>query len=85
MKDGLKDILGKRIAGVIAAQHENEPRRQLFLIFSDGTSLELYGEYFNCGSGLDKWKGSESIRRSLRAGSKITDAYFIDPQPTALH
>jgi len=86
MKLGIKDIIGKQITGVIAARHRVEPpRQQLFLIFSDGTSLELYGESFNCAGGLDRCGGPDSIQRGLRAGTEITDSYFIGLDSALVH
>lgn len=86
MKTGIKDIVGKQIVGVVAARHRSgDPRQQLFLIFSDGTSLEIYGEGFNCGGSLDKYDGLDSIRRSIRPGGEITDSYFVRVTPALLH
>jgi len=43
MRNALKEILGKRIAGVVAKKRkEKNPSYQIFLIFSDRTNIEFY-------------------------------------------
>ena len=54
MKNGFKDIIGKKIAAVVVARSDHPPRNQVFLVFPDGNCLEIYGESFNCCSGLDR-------------------------------
>jgi hypothetical protein len=55
--DGLKYIIGKRIAGVVVAASDHDPRKQVFLIFDDGTRFELRGTNLSCRSSLDKTAG----------------------------
>jgi hypothetical protein len=52
MKDGLRYIVGKRIAAVVAAS-PRAPRQQVFLVFDDDTRFEFWGENFSCCSGLE--------------------------------
>lgn len=79
MKPGLQSILGKRIAGVIVAENENHaPRNQVFLVFTDGTRFELYGDSFTCCSGVDKAADIERYVQS--AGGEIVSVY-VPPQP----
>lgn len=52
MKAGIKDILGKTIASVIVANNTNLPSHQVFLVFSDGTFFEFWGEQFSCAGGI---------------------------------
>ena len=41
----LKQIIGKTIAGIVIREGaESGPRYQLFVIFTDNTYLEFYGE-----------------------------------------
>ena len=43
MKDGIKDIIGKQITGVVVTEIESgNSLHQVFLVFSDDTSYELY-------------------------------------------
>jgi hypothetical protein len=56
MKAGLFQILGKTVSGVVVKERKfrDTPRTQVFLLFRDGTQLELYAWEggFSCGSGL---------------------------------
>src|SRR6187402_2752247 len=63
MKNGLKGIIGKQIAAVVVATGR-APRQQVFLVFSDGTRFEFWGEGFNCRSRLDAAAGIEEYVES---------------------
>ena len=65
MKGGLKHIVGKQIAAVTVAASERSPHEQVFLVFSDGSSFEFWGDDFNCGAGLDR---ADGIERYVRSG-----------------
>jgi hypothetical protein len=56
MKDGIKDIIGKQITGVVVTERKNSnPRSQVYLVFSDDTSFELYSFQSILGAGgIDK-------------------------------
>jgi hypothetical protein len=73
MKNGLKEIVGKQIASVVVASSDGGPKRQVFLVFTDGTRFELYGENFSCCSGLDRAEGIERYVES--GGGKIERVY----------
>lgn len=63
MKDAIKDIVGKRIKGVVVKYGKESPTSQVFLIFTDDTHYELWtpsDEIFGCG-GIDKG-GLEVVR-----------------------
>lgn len=62
MKNGLKEIVGKQIVSVVVA--DSNPRQQVFLVFSDGTRIEFWGESFGCRGGLDKAAGIEEYVES---------------------
>jgi hypothetical protein len=85
MKQGLKDIIGKRIATVVVAQSDRPPRQQVFLAFPDGNCLELYGESFNCCAGLDR---ADRIAHYVESGggrvaNVYGDASILEPRPSA--
>ena len=72
MKLGLGETVGKTIAAVIVAKGKR-PRNQVFLVFTDGSSLELYGEDFTCCAGLD---AAERIERYVMSnGGEIVHVY----------
>ena len=74
MKDGLKYIVGKQIAAVIVAEsNERWFRNQVFLVFSDGSRFEFYGEQFSCCAGLDDAQRISAYVES--GGGKIVGIY----------
>jgi hypothetical protein len=78
MKNGLQQILGKRIAAVVVAASTRAPKEQVFLVFHDGTRFEFYGESFTCCAGVDEAK---DIERYVESGQgKITKVY-VDSRP----
>ena len=82
MKNGFKDIIGKKIAAVVVAKSDRcDPRHQVFLVFPDGTRFEIYGEAFTCCSGLDRADGIADYVES--GGGKVErvygDASMLEP------
>ena len=58
-------IVGKRIEGLVVARHPESPQSQVFLVFDDGTSYELYGTDIQGGGGIDPG-GIKAVRSSLK-------------------
>lgn len=52
MNKHIEGIVGKRISHVITSESSTYPNKQLFLVFDDDTSIELYGEDINNSKGL---------------------------------
>jgi hypothetical protein len=78
MKDGIKEIIGKTIAGVVIAHNNHRPpREQIFLVFDDESSYEIYGESFTCASGIYP-RGMEGVLRyaKLAPGAVVTRVYL---------
>ena len=74
MKDGFRHIVGRRIAAVVVAANERaSPRKQVFLVFEDGTRFELWGDAFSCCSGLDSAAGIERYVES--AGGSVVRVF----------
>ena len=74
MKDGLKEIIGRQIAAVVVAKSDKgTPRHQVFLVFTDGSNFELYGDAFNCCGGVDRTRDIERYVKS--GGGEITHVY----------
>lgn len=42
LREGISEIVGKRITGLVAKKQGKTPRTQVFLIFDDNTYIELY-------------------------------------------
>jgi hypothetical protein len=68
---GLHAMLGKTVTGVIVkrARTNGLPPSQVFLILSDGTYLELWGD-FNAAGGLDSG-GVENARGYMAEATEI--------------
>lgn len=79
MKDGLRQIVGKTISSVVVARNEDaNPRNQVFLVFSDGTSFEFFGADFSCANGLDR-SGVEEVKDyAERGGAEVINTYPIN-------
>ncbi len=75
MKDGLKYIIGKTITSVVFAENNSPPQNQVFLVFSDGTSFEFYGENFSCASGVDRGGVEEARGYAEKGGARIRAVY----------
>lgn len=69
MKSYIEQIVGKTIAGVVVREAENEPRRQVFLVFTDDTHFELYGKYIAFGKHVHPG-GMEQIVKHAKLGAK---------------
>lgn len=82
MKDGIQKVLGKKISGVIVAQKNESPRKQLFIIFSDDTHLELWGDQFTCASGLDNGGIAEAVSYAKSIGAEVTRIYLENSSST---
>jgi hypothetical protein len=97
MKDGLRHIVGKRIAAVVVADSRRPPRQQVFLVFEDGTRFEFWGENFSCCSALDEAAGidryvkaaggtiSRVYRESIDASASRSNLSTTGPEPAACH
>jgi hypothetical protein len=79
---GIQDILGKTITGVLVKIKKGEvgaPGKQVFLIFSDGTAYEFYGDYpgFSMSSSLDQG-GMERAKNYMSQAMKIVFEAVLD-------
>ena len=75
MKSGIADVVGKQISGVVVATNARSPQQQLFLMFADGTYLEIWGSSFTCAGGLDRGGSAEAIEYVLKCGGQVTAKY----------
>ena len=78
MKDAIRNIVGKRVAGVVVKEASRPPRTQVFLVFSDGTFYELYGDIAGAG-GVDRG-GIDAVRSYLQSDDRriVLDAFAPD-------
>jgi len=80
VKDGLKEIVGKKIAGVVVAESDHDPSQQVFLVFEDGTTFEFYGRQFTCCGGLDQ---ASVLARYIQSGGAQVKKIFPAAVATA--
>jgi hypothetical protein len=73
MKDSVRQIVGKQIVTVVVARSDHPPKRQVFLVFADGTRFEFYGDGFSGSGGVDLAPGVEEYIES--GGGKIDRVY----------
>ena len=75
MKDGIKQIIGKTVTGVLVVRNERPPARQVFLLFSDDTCFEFWGNDFTGAGGVDPGD-ARSVQESIeRAGGEVRASY----------
>ena len=84
MKRGVKQIIGKRIQGVVAKKRTIQPYSQLFLVFSDGTYFEFY-TYLDqiCATGNLCRGGLEEVREYMGEEYVILEAFGGKMRETA--
>ncbi len=66
MREEISEIVGKRIIGLVAKKQDRAPRTQLFLMFDDGTYIELYG---TCTGEIQWYRGCD------KGGLKEVESY----------
>lgn len=75
---GLQQALGKQLTGFIAAENDGRPPFQLFLVFDDGTSYELFSDSLIGGAGALDGEGWQEIQDRLSFG-RIIASGRVDP------
>jgi hypothetical protein len=71
IKSAISGIIGKTIIGVVVTRNDCEPENQLFIVFSDGTQYEIWGE-FSTGGGLARGGMDEAERYARSFGGEVT-------------
>ena len=85
VKDSLSDLIGKTIRGVVVAHNEDgHPRSRVFLVFTDGTAFEFWGEEedISVASGPDHYDVDqlvEMLRRREKTEVRVFRAPHEDP------
>jgi hypothetical protein len=77
MKSYIEQIVGKTIAGVVVRDAHSEPKRQVFLVFTDDTHFELYGDYFAFGKHVYPG-GMAHVIKVAELGAKEVAVYNAD-------
>ena len=72
MKDEIRLIVGKKIGAVVVAEgRRDSPKSQVFLVFDDATTYELYGDVRGSG-GLDRGGTKWAVGYAKKFGVNIT-------------
>ena len=67
MKDGIYEIRGKTISDIAyKIEGSNDPKAQVFLVFTDGTYFEFYSQAIHCIS-CCREGDLQKVKRLLRA------------------
>jgi hypothetical protein len=61
---------------VVAASEKNTPRHQVFLVFTDGSNFEFWGDSFTCCGGVDR---TRDIERYIASGGGEVVAVYSNP------
>ncbi len=64
VKGAFEKLIGKRIKGVVVKESSDLPRAQVFLLFSDDTFFEFYGETISGCNTVDHG-GLETVRNYM--------------------
>jgi hypothetical protein len=76
MKSQIREILGKKINGVVVKEGEKAPQTQVFLLFSDGTYYEFYG-IINGTGGVDRG-GIKEVRQYMASKNRSIVLEVLD-------
>lgn len=72
MRANFKKIIGKTITGVVVKESNFNPRSQVFLIFSDKTSYELWSDAYRIeGNSEIQNYGVEGVRAYMAETHRI--------------
>ena len=69
MKDGIRNILGKTVKEVVYSDDARNSDH-VFLVFTDGTYFELWGDSITCAGGLDHGDIDSAVRYAKSSGAE---------------
>lgn len=72
MKGDFEKIIGKTITSVVVATNNQHHNDQVLLVFSDGTSFEIYGSSFSGASGLDRGGVADACSYAKKCGGHVS-------------
>ena len=84
MKDGIKEIIGKTISGIVVKDCGRPPRSQVHLIFDDCTYFELYTsdtETIKGAGGVDRGDINRVIELHPEAENILVASHKVDLDP----
>ena len=66
-----ESILGRTIKAVVTADNPREPQSQVFIVFTDGSSLEIFGRELRAASGLDSGGVDAAVKYAEQFGGTV--------------
>ena len=82
LKDGLSQLLGKRICGAVVKKGDRLPRMQVFLIFDDDTYYEIYTDSIIYGTGGVDKGDIEHVRQYMPQQEMVFECHAETPYKT---
>ena len=82
LKDGLPQLLGKRICGAVVKEGDRLPQMQVFLIFDDDTYYEIYTDSTIYGTGGVDRGGIEHVRQYMPKQEIVFECHAETPYKT---
>ncbi len=74
---GIKKTIGKTIAGIVIKESDNEPKSQIFFIFSDDSSYEIYSDKSKIFGSTDLQPyGLDGVKKCMSTTHKIVDEFY---------
>ena len=81
MKDGLRELIGKKVSAVVVGNSERSPYIQVMLVLSDGTYFEFWGQDYSCASGVS-YGGIAEATRYIEGGRGEVIAMYPSQEST---
>ena len=75
MKDEVRQVLGRTISGVIVKDRDKHPKSQVFLLFTDGTYYEFYGDYISGTGGVNRGD-RQAVLQYMPSGKVVFDVHL---------
>jgi len=69
MKDEIRGIIGKTVEGVVYADDARQADH-VFLVFTDGSYFEIWGDRVTCAGGVDKGDIDSAVGYAKSAGAE---------------
>ena len=76
-----ESILGRTIKAVVTAENLSEPQSQVFIVFTDGSSFEIFGQNLRVANKLDRGGIDATVKYAEEFGGTVQ---VIDESPTGL-
>jgi hypothetical protein len=83
MKAGIRDIVGKTVAGYALAYKDRSPKEQVLISFTNGYYFEFWGDELVLSSSLYSGSAMALTHYVEKNGGKVTPVFEIDTVPNS--